>query len=166
MRCQRRYPRPSPSAYTATGGWVRVIFICNMLETNHRTERNTQVVMSSVVEIDFIANIETQPYWSKMCLKPAAWIENPVHVLCAQTGHRTCEGVKSCRPGIEAEVHETSFDGNKGTNCSVPCLDLRTKHSVQDPEIAALQGDRRRNATVIGKTFGERLLEVIVQFRF
>ena len=109
------------------GGWACTI--CNRLsETNHRAECNTQVVKSSTVKIDFIANIETQAYRSKMCLKSTTRIENAIHVTRTKVRYGARKGFKRGGPRIEPEIYEAALHSHKRADPSVSSLERRPKY--------------------------------------
>src|ERR1035437_4825345 len=87
--------------------------VSRYLEPDNRSKRRAQVIVRAVVEIHFVANIETQTDRPEMPFKTATGIESPHHVVIAQTGNRARESSKCGGRIIQAEIDETAFGGNK-----------------------------------------------------
>ena len=90
--------------------------VSRYLEPDNRPKRRLQIMVRVVVEIHFVADIQTQSDWPEMPFKTATGIESPHHVVFAQTGDRTGEGSKCRRRIIQAEIDEPAFSGNKWLN--------------------------------------------------
>ena len=74
------------------------------LETDDRPKGRLQIVVRVVVEIHFVANIQTQSNRPEMPFKTATGIESPGHVIFAQPRNRTREGPKCRWRIIQAEI--------------------------------------------------------------
>src|ERR1700730_11934593 len=117
-----------------------------------------------VVEIHFVADIQTQSDGPEMPFKTATSIEGPHHVVFAQTGNRAREGSKCRWRIIQAEIDETAFRGNKGLKGVPAQVDAGPNQPVDHAQIRAL--DRNRARGIVGETFGKGSAEVVRHFGF
>src|ERR1700688_4764552 len=117
-----------------------------------------------VVEIHFVADIQTQSDRPEMPFKAATGIESPRHVVLAQTGDRAREGSEGRGRIIQAEINESAFSGNKWLDSVSTEVDARPKQPMDHPQIGALNNHVTRR--VVRETFGESSAEVVRHFGF
>lgn len=105
-----------------------------ILEANRWTDAYAQVVMGSVGEINFVADIQAQTDGSEECFHTAPWIENAVDVIGAETIDRTRERVEGRGPTVEAKLIEAAFRGHEETHWAAD-LKFGSKKSVENAHI-------------------------------
>ena len=80
------------------------------LETNHRAERDPQVVMC-IVEIHLVADIQAQAYGSGVSFESASRIKRAHDVVVTQVGDGTREGPEGGRRVVQPEIYESALGG-------------------------------------------------------
>jgi hypothetical protein len=90
-----------------------------------------------MVEINFVANVETQANGSKVAHQSTARIEHAVDVAGAQTIDAAKERSQVGRSAVDAKIDEAAFQGNERLNSVVADVDSRTEFAVKDPQIRA-----------------------------
>jgi hypothetical protein len=78
-------------------------------EAKNRAQGDTQVMVRSVVEVDFLTDVEAQADRSQMRLQSAAAIKHAVSIVGAQAVDAAQESSHGGGSRVEAEVGEAAF---------------------------------------------------------
>ena len=104
---------------------------CASLEANVRSKGRTEIVVSAMIEIDFIADIEPNTDRPDMALQAAAWIKRAHDVVIPEILDIAEEGTNGRRRAAEMSIQETAFDGYEWMKIGMPESNLRPEQSVQ-----------------------------------
>lgn len=134
------------------------------LKSDVRPEGDSEIVVSSIVEVDLISNIQAKPDWPQESLATTAGIQHAVHIVIAKALHAAAERGESSGTRIEPEVHESALDCEEEPHGAATCLHFRPEQSVQYAQVRPLGRDRTDPG--VRETFPESLLEVPSDFAF
>src|ERR1700722_1861822 len=133
-------------------------------EANVRAKGHAQVIVSAVVEIHFIANIQAQADRSDVAFESAAGIEDGVDVSGAEAFDGTGERIKGSRTIVEAKVHESPFHRHERMYGKMADLEFGSEHTMEDAEVGAI--DRDCASAGVCESLGEHLVEIVGHFAF
>src|SRR5689334_21285011 len=102
-----------------------------------RSERDPQIVLSSVEEVHFVAYVKAQTKWSPEALETHTRIEREAGISVCNAVHRPHKP-NAILAGI-AKVHKAKFAGRKSIEVSFAELELRTEQSGQRPEAGCIK---------------------------
>jgi hypothetical protein len=132
------------------------------LETEGRTNRQTEIVVGAAIKVHHIASLDTQSDGAREELHPAPWIEDAVGISRWNSRNLTSD-VSNCRSVvITAEVEEATLQQNKRTYGASIGLDLRSKQTMQQTQVGPIYG----YGSTVGKCVREALLEIVRHFCF
>src|SRR5580658_7530156 len=75
-------------------------------EADGRAKRYAQVVACSIVEVDFVARVQTEPEGSPECFRAAAGIEDGVYVIGAQIRYGAEKCSSGHRRGAQSKIYK------------------------------------------------------------
>lgn len=133
-------------------------------EAKNRAEGDAQIVVRAVVEIDFVADVETQADRPEMTLQSPARIEHTVDIVGAEAVDATEESSEGGGSGIDTEIDEAAFQRDKWLDSVMTDVNFGAKFSVENAHIRARKRDR--TGAGIGEPFRERLVEVVADLSF
>jgi hypothetical protein len=133
-------------------------------EAKNRAERDAQIVVRAVVEIDFVADVEAQADRPEMTLQSSARIEHTVDVVGAEAVDATEESSESGGSGFDTEIDEATFQRDKWLDGVMTDVNFGAKFSVENAQMGARKRDR--TGAGIGEPFRERLVEVVARLSF
>src|SRR5450755_2014504 len=138
---------------------VRVRFVASRSESENRAECDAEIVMRAVVEIDFIADVQSQADWSQVPLQSSSGIENATYVIGAQVVGAAEERSQGGRSAVQTEIDEATLQRYERLNGVVANIDLRSKLAVKHAQVRARKRHRARAG--IRESFGKGLIEVV-----
>src|SRR5580765_6343367 len=119
--------------------------------------------MRSVIEINFVPNVQSNSDRTNVTLYSAARVQHPHDVLGAQIRNITGERSYRGGAGIEPRIHETTLHRKERVQVAVAESDFRTELAVQEAEPRALNAGQARTVSQI---FREGLVEIEAHLAF
>ncbi len=86
--------------------------------------------MRAAVEINFVSSFEAEANWPKRRFETGRGVDCGIQVRGAQSQDRARDIAVREQGGSEAEIHETGFEGDEGTESSTFGLELGADQSV------------------------------------
>jgi len=111
-----------------------VSFQIQVSESKVRSKRDSEIVMSSILEIHLIANIRSPAKNPPIRFQTTAWVKHAVHVAGPQSAQAAPDGRGARRRGIETKVHDTALDGSEKAHWTAAGLDFGTEQRVQNAQ--------------------------------
>jgi hypothetical protein len=83
------------------------------LEPKGWTERDAQVVVGSVVEVHFVADVESKADRTEMALQSATGVQHPVYIVCTQSAYGAKEGSQRGWRVVDSKIDEAALQRNE-----------------------------------------------------
>src|SRR4029077_6456907 len=105
-------------------------------EAESRAERYPQIVVGSVLEVDLVAHLGTQPDRSHEAFHASSRIDGRRRVA---GGHVAQRALKAASPVLvrHAQVDQAGLEGSEQTNRSAAGTELRSEQRMQSPQVGA-----------------------------
>src|SRR5216684_1405881 len=130
------------------------------LKPELRSEGHSQIVMSSVIEVDIVAHLRTNTKWSRECLKPSPRIHREERRSVGQA-YRVDEA-RGRILVVDAEIVETNLARDEDAEGPGAGLELRSEKTMQRAELRIHQ----LRGHAIGEGSSEAALKIVRHLRF
>jgi hypothetical protein len=103
------------------------------LEPKHGPERDSQIVMSPVVEVHLVADVEPQSDRSEMPLQSTARIQNRAHIIGSQIAHAADKCAHRRRRTVDPEINESALHKYEWLDRMMPNVQPRSELTMKRP---------------------------------
>lgn len=112
-----------------------------LLESENRSERDAQVIVRALVEIDLVSGFETEAHRTERGLDSRTRIKGRVQARGTQVEERANDINIRQQAGTEPEIHESSFKRGKRMEMTSASHERGTKESVSYANRCVLNRD-------------------------